>query len=150
MRLADFALKAGGLPLLDFLLCWLAFLMPGLEPEPVELEPELEQGLYQQLELGLELELGSFLAWKSKRVQVLYLVEEPVQEWEAWIVYLVVEQAVVDAVSAPRTVVVALHEREREQQALQTIELVLQEPEGQKQAQGAVVLILEVRIQGLV
>lgn len=72
------------------------------------------------------------------------------QEWEAWIVYLVVEQAVVDAVSAPRTVVVALQEREREQQALQTIELVLQEPEGQQQAQGAVVLVLEVRMQGSV
>lgn len=45
MRLAGFVLKAGGPPLLDFLLCWLASLTPGLEPEPVELEPELEQGL---------------------------------------------------------------------------------------------------------
>lgn len=69
------------------------------------------------------------------------------QEWEAWFVELFVEQAVVDAVFAPRTVVVALQEREREQQALQTVELVLQKPEGQQQAQGAVVLVLEVRVR---
>lgn len=63
-------LKVGDLPLLGFLLCWLASLMPVLELGEPELKPQQKLLQHLKLELGLELELESFLAWESKRVQV--------------------------------------------------------------------------------